>query len=219
MLVVRQKRLNLPVDYPFLLSSTAFWKNIFWHESRYESLNSSNISISRSGHLNWGDKRWITRKTFSWQWYCHSYWEKVGHTNGVHIYEHGVQALVYYSWKCIADAAAHVGRWCVFFLKENLLYRNLLLSPWYLWYLMKWIEGLALNVFFFFSLLAIPLRKNPQKEWPSRVGLQNTPTASNKCPGCDTKQFDGEAPVMLEFWRMLSPPYWHRYQVHFRREY
>ena len=26
----------------------------------------------------------------------------------------------------------------------------------------------------------------------------------NKCPGYDTKQSDGEAPVMLELWGMLS---------------
>ena len=29
---------------------------------------------------------------------------------------------------------------------------------------------------------------------------------SNKCPGYDTKQSDGEVPVMLELWGMLSTP-------------
>ena len=28
----------------------------------------------------------------------------------------------------------------------------------------------------------------------------------NKCPGYDTKQFDGEAPVMLELWGISSTP-------------
>ena len=28
----------------------------------------------------------------------------------------------------------------------------------------------------------------------------------NKCPGYDTKQSDGEAPVMLELWGMQSTP-------------
>ena len=30
--------------------------------------------------------------------------------------------------------------------------------------------------------------------------------SSNKCPGYDTKQFDGESPVLLEFWGMQSTP-------------
>ena len=57
------------------------------------------------------------------------------------------------------------------------------------------------------------------------MGLQNTPTTSqqkgktafpNECPRYDIKQFDGEAPVMLELWGMqiilllpsLSGPLW-----------
>ena len=52
--------------------------------------------------------------------------------------------------------------------------------------------------------------------WPSWLGLSNTPTASllrskipplpNECPGYDIKQSDGGAPVMLELWGMLSAP-------------
>ena len=46
------------------------------------------------------------------------------------------------------------------------------------------------------------------------VGLYNTPTASlqrgktssNEYPGYDTKQSDGEAPVMLELWGMQNTP-------------
>ena len=46
----------------------------------------------------------------------------------------------------------------------------------------------------------------------SRLGLQNTPTASlqrsktpnNKCPGYDTKQSDGVAPAVLQLWGMRS---------------
>ena len=30
--------------------------------------------------------------------------------------------------------------------------------------------------------------------------------SSNDCPGYDTKQSDGEAPVMLELWGILSTP-------------
>ena len=30
--------------------------------------------------------------------------------------------------------------------------------------------------------------------------------SSNECPGYDTKQFDGEAPVMLELWVMQGTP-------------
>ena len=48
--------------------------------------------------------------------------------------------------------------------------------------------------------------------WFIRLGLQNTSTASlqrgktlpNEWPGYDTKQSDGEAPVMLEIWGMHS---------------
>ena len=49
--------------------------------------------------------------------------------------------------------------------------------------------------------------------WSSWLGLQNTLTAflqksktpsPNEYPGFDTKQSDGEAPVMLELWRMQS---------------
>ena len=51
---------------------------------------------------------------------------------------------------------------------------------------------------------------------PSRLGLENTPTASlqrgktspphNKCPVYDTKQSDGEVPVMLGLLGMQSTP-------------
>ena len=37
--------------------------------------------------------------------------------------------------------------------------------------------------------------------------LQNTPKRlPNECPGYDTKQSDGEAPVMLELWGMQNTP-------------
>ena len=32
----------------------------------------------------------------------------------------------------------------------------------------------------------------------------------NECPGYDTKQSDGEAPVMLELWAMRNTPHCHR---------
>ena len=51
---------------------------------------------------------------------------------------------------------------------------------------------------------------------PSRLGLYpptaplqrgKTPhTHTHKCPGYDTKQSDGEIPVMLELWGMWSTP-------------
>ena len=45
---------------------------------------------------------------------------------------------------------------------------------------------------------------------PSWLGLYNTPTASRQRgktpPDYDTKQFDGEIPVMLEFWEMRRTP-------------
>ena len=49
---------------------------------------------------------------------------------------------------------------------------------------------------------------------PSRLGLYNTPAASlqrgkippNEEQGCDTKQYEGETPVMLELWGMRSTP-------------
>ena len=49
--------------------------------------------------------------------------------------------------------------------------------------------------------------------WPSQLELQNTPTVSLQkarplphieCPGYDTKQSDGKAPVILELWGMQS---------------
>ena len=36
----------------------------------------------------------------------------------------------------------------------------------------------------------------------------------NECPRYDTKQSDGEVPVMLELWGMRVPIYCHCYQVH-----
>ena len=50
--------------------------------------------------------------------------------------------------------------------------------------------------------------------WLSRLGLYDTPTASlprrktpaHECPGYDTKQSDGEVPVMLEFWGIQRTP-------------
>ena len=54
------------------------------------------------------------------------------------------------------------------------------------------------------------------------IGLQNIPTAflrraktpSKKCPGCDTKQSHGEAPVILEHWECRVSFHCHRSQVH-----
>ena len=64
------------------------------------------------------------------------------------------------------------------------------------------------NVFFFSNLGII----TNTLILPSRLGLLNTPTAplqrgktpTNECPDYDTKQSDGEAPVMLETWGMRS---------------
>ena len=36
--------------------------------------------------------------------------------------------------------------------------------------------------------------------------MGKTPT-TNECPDYDTKQSDGEAPVMLQLWRMRSTPW------------
>ena len=36
----------------------------------------------------------------------------------------------------------------------------------------------------------------------------------NECPIYDTKQSDGEVPVMLELWECGAPIYCHRSQVH-----
>ena len=52
------------------------------------------------------------------------------------------------------------------------------------------------------------------EKWSIRMGLQNTPTAylqraktpHNVCLGYDNKQSDGEAPVILDLWRMRSTP-------------
>ena len=38
------------------------------------------------------------------------------------------------------------------------------------------------------------------------ASLQRGKTPPNKCPGYDTKHFDGEASVILELWRMQSTP-------------
>ena len=47
---------------------------------------------------------------------------------------------------------------------------------------------------------------------PSQLVLTNCTSSEgdephpNECPGYDTKQSDGEVPVMLELWRMWSTP-------------
>ena len=50
------------------------------------------------------------------------------------------------------------------------------------------------------------------RPWSSQLGLQNTLTSfmqsgnpPKKCPGYNTKQSDGEGPVILELWRLCSP--------------
>ena len=66
----------------------------------------------------------------------------------------------------------------------------------------------------YFSLAYSFLLIGRTKKWPSRLGLQNTPTASlqrgknssNKLPGYDTEQFDGKAPVTLMLRGMQSTP-------------
>ena len=40
----------------------------------------------------------------------------------------------------------------------------------------------------------------------SRLGLKNK-TRPNECPGYDTKQSDGEVPVMLELWGNVEYPF------------
>ena len=40
----------------------------------------------------------------------------------------------------------------------------------------------------------------------STAPLQRGKTPPNKCPGYDTKQSDGEVPVILELWGMWSTP-------------
>ena len=54
----------------------------------------------------------------------------------------------------------------------------------------------------------------PSCRLPSRLGLLNTliaslqraKTPSNECPAYDTKQYDGEASVMLALWEIRSTP-------------
>ena len=58
------------------------------------------------------------------------------------------------------------------------------------------------------------IKKKTTAKFPSRLGQQNTPTVSLQsgktphydCPVYDSKQFDGEVPVMLELWEMRSTP-------------
>ena len=52
---------------------------------------------------------------------------------------------------------------------------------------------------------AILLSRLRLKNTPS-VSLQKGKTLSNKCPGYNTKQSDGEVPIMLELWGMQSIP-------------
>ena len=67
-------------------------------------------------------------------------------------------------------------------------------------YTVKWLQELLSNA-------------NNSIWWPSRLGLQNTPTVTQqrmRLPqrvSCyDTKQSDGKVPVMLEVWGMRSNP-------------
>ena len=73
------------------------------------------------------------------------------------------------------------------------------------------IKQVYMNLVTFFSFLKI-LYKNEiaQSDGPveytdcfSAEGVRPPP---NECPGYDTKQSDGEVPVMLELWGMLSTP-------------
>ena len=57
--------------------------------------------------------------------------------------------------------------------------------------------------------------KSAQYRFAQLAALENIPTAPlqrgktpsiNECPGYDTKQSDGEDPVMLELWGILSIP-------------
>ena len=54
-------------------------------------------------------------------------------------------------------------------------------------------------------------KKKKKMSWPCQLWLLNTPTASlqwgktppKRCSGYNSKQSDGEAPVMLEVWEYL----------------
>ena len=43
-------------------------------------------------------------------------------------------------------------------------------------------------------------------EYTDCISAEGLDSPHNKCPGYDTKQSDGEVPVMLELWGMQSTP-------------
>ena len=43
-------------------------------------------------------------------------------------------------------------------------------------------------------------------EYTNSISAERVNAPTNECPTYDTKQSDGEAPVMLEFWGMRSTP-------------
>ena len=45
-----------------------------------------------------------------------------------------------------------------------------------------------------------------KKVFAQSTGAEEYTDCINKCPGYDTKQSDGEVPVMLELWEMWSTP-------------
>ena len=60
------------------------------------------------------------------------------------------------------------------------------------------------NYYFTFFPLITRSLAGAQNTRTAALQRRKTPTTTNRCPGYDTKQPDGEVPVMLELWGMRS---------------
>ena len=90
-------------------------------------------------------------------------------------------------------------------LKGYLLFKKVLFFICFLFFLLK----IFFYLFFFFNFDAKPNNFFAQSTWTVKYTdcfSAEKSVSSNKCPRYDTKQTDGEVPVILEFWGMWSTP-------------
>ena len=93
-------------------NSGTVWQNGIWHGSAYVAKVCH--QIPPRGKKWWGGG-----------WVFQQQQQRVT-SAGADFYKHGMQALVYHWWKCIANGGSHVEKYC--FVVENLFYQADLLS-------------------------------------------------------------------------------------------
>ena len=78
-----------------------------------------------------------------------------------------------------------------------------------IFHILDWLLGMATvpNLPHYIPILVYTFKSWTRKPWRESPYREVRPSIFNECPVYDTKQADGEAPVMLELWRIWSTPF------------